>query len=559
LVPLACASSPTAKPGDGGPDAPTDRGPDGGGDDVPAAPDAPADVPGAEVTPFGVPLPSDVAPPLRLLDAPSELTGAGRSSCSHQEPASGNGDRWCSFRRPHAGGGTELWVINASAAARGQVPVCDGTDAGCLRLSTTLWASYGNDFEGDTLVFYSDAPAGLLASQAFVGPVSAWRPGWKAPHVIAPAATVCSAHRVAAVALCFDEPRGNSNNPDDVRLRAGVLADAAGVLPSLPGRWPLRTDGSIPWQLAFSPDGQTLAVSVPDAVPFVQNLSVIAVKDVGTGDLTRNVLTDVKPWTISNDGKKIYFYRGEKSDATLAMADFPTGAGETILATKVVDFIPLGRTPADAALFLHVRTDAEHVFRILHDRASPEKAVTVFTNEGFLEGVAIARDLRYAAWIDGSFRGKVIRVSDLAACEMNPDPAPPVSDVGFLEDSSYVFWSQPDMTHQRRDGYLAPPDRCSERTRFASGVNFVSVIGARGIIYGDGYDESDRTVTLKYASLASGTAQAAAGGVRVAERVAAPVTLVSGATAAGSLHVVYGAQASGGKAAGVFMFGPVPF
>ena len=132
---------------------------------------------------------SDVAAPLRLLAAPSELTGAGRTSCSHQEPASGNGDRWYSFRRPHAGGGTELWVINASAAARGQVPVCDGTDAGCLRLSSTLWPSYGNDFEGDTLVFYSDAPPGLLTSQAFVGPVSAWRPGWQSPRIIAPGAT----------------------------------------------------------------------------------------------------------------------------------------------------------------------------------------------------------------------------------------------------------------------------------------------------------------------------------------------------------------------------------
>jgi hypothetical protein len=211
-------------------------------------------------------------------------------------------------------------------------------------------------------------------------------------------------------------------------------------------------------------------------------------------------------------------------------------------------------------LLLHVRTDATHAFQLLHDRASPDKALTVFTNEGVLEGIAISRDLRYTAWIDPSFRGRVIRVSDLTTCEMNPEPAPAVSEVGFLEDASYVYWSQPaELMRQRRDGFLAAPDRCTERTRFASGVDFVSPIGARGIIYGDEHDESERTVTLKYAALAAGPTQAAAGGVRVAERVVAPVTLVTGATAAGSLHLVYGAHASGGQAAGVFMFGPVPF
>jgi hypothetical protein len=559
LAALACAAlgcgGGTAGPGDGGPDGGDARGdvlddPDGGESD------APPDVAGPEVERFGVPLPTDVAPPVRLLNAGATLSGEGRTSCSHQEPASGNGDRWCAFRTTRATGGTELWVMNVSAAARGTVPVCDGKDPACLRLTSTLWPSYGNDFDGDTLIFYSDPPAGLMPGQPFVGPVSAWRPGWKAPHVLASQASVCTAHRGAAVALCFDEPRGNPDNPDDVRLRVGVLTDSPDELPSLPGRWPFKNDGSIPWQVGFSPDGETFAVSVPDVMPFVQNLSIIPTREVGTGDLRRNVLSDVKPWTISNDGAKILFYRGPRTDATLAMADFPSGMNETVLATKIVEFLLLGRGPADTALLLRVRNDGGgHAFQILRDRAHPETALTVFTNEGTLEGLAVSADLRYTAWIDPDFRGSVIRHSDLMTCAMNPAPGPEVSAVGFLDDSSYVFWQQPaDMMHSRRDGYLATPDGCGEHTRYASGIGFVAPIGTRGLVYGDEHSENDRTVTLKYAGLADGLTEATAGGVRVQERVTSPVTLVSGVTGAGSLHAIYGAHAPDG----VFMFA-VPF
>src|SRR5882672_2721291 len=112
------------------------------------------------------------------------------------------------------------------------------------------------------------------------------------------------------------------------------------------------------------------------------------------------------------------------------MADFPAGTGETTLATKVVDFLPLGRAPTDTALFLRIRQDAGgHAFQLLRDRAHPETALTVFTNEGFLEGIAVSPDLRYTAWIDPEFKGTVIRVSDLGACALNPDTAPPVGEV----------------------------------------------------------------------------------------------------------------------------------
>src|SRR5260221_9601381 len=61
----------------------------GGPEDMPPPPSYPK---------TGLPLPDGVPPPRRLLPATAELTG-GRSinSCSHQQPASADGHRWCSF------------------------------------------------------------------------------------------------------------------------------------------------------------------------------------------------------------------------------------------------------------------------------------------------------------------------------------------------------------------------------------------------------------------------------------------------------------------------------
>src|SRR4051794_3407180 len=73
--------------------------------------------------PTGLPLPQGVPPPRRFLDRDAQLTGQGLSSCSHQEPASGDGHRWCVFMKAAASAGaTELWVIDVTRAATGDVP-----------------------------------------------------------------------------------------------------------------------------------------------------------------------------------------------------------------------------------------------------------------------------------------------------------------------------------------------------------------------------------------------------------------------------------------------------
>jgi hypothetical protein len=542
-------------------DAPTDA-PDAAPDAAPDVADASDDA-GPPVL-AGLSLPDGVAAPRRLLDGRATLTGAGRTSCSHGTPASGDGHRWCAFRLPGATeGSTELWTFDVTAAAGGAPLICDGTHPTCVRLTKTLWASYGNDFVGDTLIYYADAPAGLKPSGTFVGPVFAWRPGWLAPRQLAAHATVCGGTANAPVAVCLDDPRGNVDNPDSVAVRVGFLADVdAFTLPALPTRYTLRNDGSVPWQLAFSPDGQTFAISVPDTEP-TANLYAIPTRDVGKGLSPTKVVSNVQPWTLSHDGKKALFFRGPRSDATLVAVDFPSGDHELTLATKIVDFLALGADDADTGILLRVRQAAGgHAFQLLVDRDHPTTVKTIFTNEGFLEGIAVSPDLKFTAWIDPEFVGRSIRNADLATCTLNPgvgSAVPPVGEVTFTDDASALFWSQPRPgAGGARDGYFVAPEKCDEKTLYARGLGFLNVVGARGMVWGDAKDDAARTVTLKYAAAPKTAAAkdvAAAGGWRVAGGVTTPVTMISGATGATSVHVLYRAEASDGREAGVWLFG----
>ena len=95
--------------------------------------------PDVSVDLVSAPLPATVAPPRLMVPGPARLIGDGPRACTNQVPPSGNGDRWCGFKRPAAGaGGTELWVINATRASTATVP-CDGTSPDCVHLTSTLW------------------------------------------------------------------------------------------------------------------------------------------------------------------------------------------------------------------------------------------------------------------------------------------------------------------------------------------------------------------------------------------------------------------------------------
>src|SRR5205085_2342402 len=90
----------------------------------------------------GGPLPPGVAPAHRILGPDATLTGGGEGTCSHQVPASGNGDRWCVFTRPGNDARSELWVIDVTRAAAAAAP-CDGRDPSCVRLTENVWMGGG--------------------------------------------------------------------------------------------------------------------------------------------------------------------------------------------------------------------------------------------------------------------------------------------------------------------------------------------------------------------------------------------------------------------------------
>src|SRR5436190_24341256 len=104
----ACAGEGSRSPADAATAPPVDAGSLAAPDAPDAAEDAASDVTVPDLV--SQPLPPDISPPRRIVAGTAQLVGAGTSACTNQVPASGNGDRWCAFKRPGADGrSTELW------------------------------------------------------------------------------------------------------------------------------------------------------------------------------------------------------------------------------------------------------------------------------------------------------------------------------------------------------------------------------------------------------------------------------------------------------------------
>ena len=524
--------------------------------DGPAPEAAPEDAPDTAVPRTGRPLPADVRPPVRILDSTAVLMGNGLSACTHQTPASGDGHRWCAFTLGAAVDGlAELWVIDVSRAATGDVPRCDGTDPGCLRLTNKVVTRSATFFEGDTLFYGTDSTAGFAAD--FLGRIFAWRPGWSAGRQISSdAGFTCIGNLHSAAVACLDDPGGDPTKRDSANVRAGYLAtETFAPLPSF-GRYPLRNDNDTAWQAKLSPDGSVFVLSDADTIGAKQTLRLAPTGQVGAATPTL-ALNDAFAWQISNDGQKIYFMRGPSQSPDLYVADFPSGANVTLVETGVKDFILIGDDPADTAVQILKIRNPGGIVELLTDRAVP-KPKTIFTYDDFLNGAIVSPDLRYTTWLNDDFRGVVFRNSDLQPCTLEEGTNREINEPSYLDSASLMFWQERSRgapNSDLRDGYFAPPDLCAQATRFAQNVDLIAPIGDRGLIY---TDEVDATMhaTLKYVAVSpDGSSLDPAGAVRVHDGVGTQVVLVGQSPPL----LVFTAVGPTDATTGLFVFGPVPF
>lgn len=528
------------------------------------------DAGGVEVPRTGRALPAGVAPARRMLDPRARLTGGGTNSCSHQEPPSGDGHRWCAFTLPGASKDLlELWVIDVSRAAAGPLPRCDGSAPGCLRLTPTLWTAfslygpahpYAHAFDGDTLIFYVGTPA--RSDAVYRGQVHAWRPGWPASRPItADKGLLCYGHRRTAVAFCISDVVGDPAHPDSFEVLAGSVAEPSGGPLPLVGRInPFRSSGGDAlWGWSFSGDGQLLAVASPDPDPTVASIRVVATRDVGKVAPVE-VVRDAATWSISHDAKKVYFSREDAAAGTrsLHMADFPSGANPIKLGERLDDYLALGDGDVDRGVAFLQKLDADHyTFQLLRDRDKPSESIAVFSALRMIEGVSVSDDLRYTAWVSAMFQSRVVRHTDQVSCLLNTTTRRPAYWPRFLPGSRLVFWEEDGLDDPgRRDGFHGVPEGCQERTRFAQGLDFYHLIGDRGIVYGDELDAQYR-VTLKYAPIAGGKDWPADGPVRIHEHVKTD----KGAIVVGTNPTLLVFEVASGVEAedGLFVFGPTPF
>jgi hypothetical protein len=517
----------------------------------------------------GAPLPPGVPPPRRILDGNVILTGDGPSTCSHQQPASGDGHRWCAFARPGAPGATELWVFDLSALAgggpNGAPLTCDGTSPACRRLSAALWTGsplggpshpYSHAFDGDTLVFYADGSAGGDRG-LHRGPVYAWRPGWPAARLLSSATgLLCRGHARAPLAHCLDDLVGDPLRPDSFELRAGDLA-GSGPLPSLGRVSPLTPDGESAWQVGFTPDGDGLGLSSPATDPSVPVLRLHPIVG-GTPGPAVPLARDVRNWKFSHDGRRVYLVRQPPGGAAeLSVLGLAAGATPEVLATGVQNFELIGDGSADRGVAVLVLEAGRRVLRLVGDPQAPGVVTGVFTHRGTPEAVRVSFDGKLTAWITDDFTGRLVRHADQAICLINTRDDVEVFRLGFLGNARLLIWTEsaPDDVN-RRDVFFAPPGDCRQSTRFGHGVHFLHPVGERGLVLGDELEESAERLTLKVVATRTRDGRFVLDEpLRVDEKVGQYITVASEQP----LLVLYRKDGQGPEVDGVYLFGPAPF
>ena len=471
--------------------------------------------------PMGDPYPRSYADPKltkQLVTGELYLLGTGMSACTNELPAPG--DRWCAFARENASGETELWVINVSRALQGSAIQCDETSQHCLRLSAKLWTGtqlwgpshpYSHRFDGDTLLFYADAPADLR--EPYEGPIYAWRPGWAAARRITERGVSCTGQRLSTAVYCIDALDGVFDSdlfapPEwhSFDLLAGKLDDAAESPLPVVERIALANGDSQAFRAQILRDGERLAFSSVLAGGTQETLRWVAL-DAETPPAPAVVIEDAAQWEMAHDGNVAYVLRGYSPETRLgqlALVDFPSGENVRPVATDVlhIDLVGafdslLGRT--DLGLGYDRATPEGEAFDFIADRAQPEAVQTVAVN---IEGQRVSSDgvhtLFHQIAGDGWPVATVARSDGSGKCTLNTALTAETYGSRFTTDGKRVLWVEYGRSGSE-EGWSADPATCQSKVKFGDWVLGYSL--SRDFVIFEGGDEADSTSYLQYAKL----------------------------------------------------------
>jgi hypothetical protein len=434
---------------------------------------------------------------IRLTENPGDrLVGSHASACSSQV---GAGDRWCAFfRAAEIIGRTELWVVNASERLRGGTFTCTATGPHCIRLNANLSTGqaspehpYGHGFSGNTLIFYADAVSGL--NDQFKGTVYAWRPGWvQARRITNQTGYTCTAHPVAAVALCMTNLEENPTLDLQFDLHAGLLVDANNaVLPRIDRIQPNSRDDVRKWNASFDRSGEHFVYSTGRTLSGRENLWVIATATM-TPDFSFNpqttlpLLTDASRARVSNDGSRIFWLSAFNYSSTgdssgvLKMASFPSGANPITVSDDVGAFSIVGQGNQDRgiAIFFDL-AQGVGTLRFLANSAAPNTFVTIATG---VRGASMSNDGRFASFSRAVNEGtdlSDLSVANVAQATVNGAPVCALQRLlstdfyGVPFIGEWILWTDKvDPQLSVGEGWMARASDCGSRRQFAVQLDF---------------------------------------------------------------------------------------
>jgi hypothetical protein len=544
----------------------------------------------------------DTPPPMpntasiKILPGGTDLLGSFQNGCTFGP----GGDRWCAVSRPVALTRRELWLVNVTKASAMRMNLSTCTTPGvCVRATETLYTArpeggpaYPEDAaraSGNTFVYLRDPVSG--PSDVFQGDV--WAHTIGAPNAtkvgedvfdcaVAGQRYIDFGKRLVnkVVGICATNPSSEEGaEVNFFTLRGGVVAgqdvpmppstaqpadmvaefpEVGRIHPVHPGTQAAR------WRVGFTADGETLVLSTGGAtLAETEKLTTIKTDDIGKAGVTPTAFPggdNTTRWTLSADGKKIYFFKDYNYNAmgnqsgTLWVADFPTGANARELKS--------GRVPSGG-------TTGIGSYRILVNQAGIDSGV------GYLSGLAMGRG-NYSILKDtaGDLESATNVVSVVQATRSLPLPAPkldfslfakefsmdsPTSDIWirkndgtgecvlttstlggifgfpFSESTGLVFWADNyDAATLSAEGWLTEPNDClnnNKKKLFSRNIDFWFVDADRMLLYSD--ESNGSQVTLKYAFMNGNT-------------LGAPVTIQTRADR--FFHIVLDAQPADGSA-----------